>query len=723
MAAEDCSKPLDIDVVLGLHFSRYNNWKEYNQSVLVKLARTTPDPPKTNSDKQSSTLFNIGGVSFRETTSNQCLVDPTAQLSDQVLEAIAESCREKDRYNLYLSPFDSTSSINKTNCDDDYFKRERKENQNDVTWWVFVPLKDGDNKIQLCVIVNECVDEENKRFVYCPKLLRDSKFLKAVMRKVNPSEKKRKITTTDDSQYVYKDMSNIKPEQVVFLMLQVSRSGPPLDIHSVLLVTHNEEEMSNFRGHIASIFWNAIYDAKEVSYHKCCAEGCPVANLKFPRGATVPEDMNLTCRDFRRLCETKNWSRTWFDAMVYHMDRSEADEASFSKIERNYQYLIREHASTLQQFKKDALKQAVEDAEATKKLTDALSAHEATIHHLKTDHKAELEKLNGAMKERAAEEAAAKRKSDEAEALARKKGPGGNAEAAKEVEDKTCDTEGSLGAHDEADVADVDKKRPDDPLIFKTSVLKTDSDTQTQCPVCETTVDGLSELIDSENLPEFNMLHRIQTLKKDSKNCSKCPLFLKVLKHEKTKGCELWGTHMYHMKKEKRWTLFTLYIFVLKNNVQDTPPINLEEVQEGICKLKAYIQARFDFVDQNFASKLGRKKIEWNEKTKAAIKNEWEKRQPEIKFEYVFEKHTKNTKFLAPYISHLSQGLSNDMCSNLDDSAFMQSMGNQYTAAAFLNQLMRTLTDPELFWNENIFIPGVRDKYFCEGAVLKEKNK
>jgi len=169
--------------------------------------------------------------------------------------------------------------------------------------------------------------------------------------------------------------------------------------------------------------------------------------------------------------------------------------------------------------------------------------------------------------------------------------------------------------------------------------------------------------------------------------------------------------------------LFTLYIFVLKNNVQDTPPINLEEVQEGICKLKAYIQARFDFVDQNFASKLGRKKIEWNEKTKAAIKNEWEKRQPEIKFEYVFEKHTKNTKFLAPYISHLSQGLSNDMCSNLDDSAFMQSMGNQYTAAAFLNQLMRTLTDPELFWNENIFIPGVRDKYFCEGAVLKEKNK
>jgi hypothetical protein len=122
------------------------------------VARTTPDPPKTNNDKKSITLFTIGEVSFLESTSNQCLVDPTAQLSDQVLEAIAKSCREKDRYNLYLPPFDSTSLINNTNCDNQYF--QRKKNQNDITWWVFVPLKDGDNKIQLCVIVNECVDQK-----------------------------------------------------------------------------------------------------------------------------------------------------------------------------------------------------------------------------------------------------------------------------------------------------------------------------------------------------------------------------------------------------------------------------------------------------------------------------------------------------------------------------------------------------------------------------------
>jgi hypothetical protein len=43
----------------------------------------------------------------------------------------------------------------------------------------------------------------------------------------------------------------------------------------------------------------------------------------------------------------------------------------------------------------------------------------------------------------------------------------------------------------------------------------------------------------------------------------------------------------------------------------------LEEVPEGISKLKAYIQARFGYVATNFAAEVVRKVLHLNEKTAA----------------------------------------------------------------------------------------------------------
>jgi hypothetical protein len=161
------------------------------------------------------------------------------------------------------------------------------------------------------------------------------------------------------------------------------------------------------------------------------------------------------------------------------------------------------HISTLKQLKEETLKQVKEEAEAKRKERDKAKAQAAkernnakaltlkafngkiealggTMENLNKKHITELKQRDDAhastIKPFKKETEAKRKERNKAKAEARK-GLDDNAEAAKEVEDKTCNLEGtpykSPFAPDEANVANVDKRGPDHQLIFKKSELKT----------------------------------------------------------------------------------------------------------------------------------------------------------------------------------------------------------------------------------------------------------
>jgi hypothetical protein len=80
-------------------------------------------------------------------------------------------------------------------------------------------------------------------------------------------------------------------------MLEQALTGLP-EIPSALSATHSEETMLNFRGHKASIFWDAIYDARNMDYHNRSNQQCGIVNLKIPRGVTVEQKTDLKCGHF-----------------------------------------------------------------------------------------------------------------------------------------------------------------------------------------------------------------------------------------------------------------------------------------------------------------------------------------------------------------------------------------------------------------------------------------
>jgi hypothetical protein len=145
------------------------------------------------------------------------------------------------------------------------------------------------------------------------------------MKKVYPSVKKRKYTATVNTKYL--DISINKPEQIAYhLMLEQALTGSP-EIALALSATHSKERMLNFRGHIASIFWNAISDASNMDYHNCSNQQCGVVNLKIPRGVTVLEKMDMKCKQFQRLCNNNNKN----GCKDFHAAK-EHDNANASKI-------------------------------------------------------------------------------------------------------------------------------------------------------------------------------------------------------------------------------------------------------------------------------------------------------------------------------------------------------------------------------------------------------
>jgi hypothetical protein len=249
-------------------------------------------------------------------------------------------------------------------------------------------------------------------------------------------------------------------------------------------------------------------------------------------------------------------------------------------------------------------------------------------------------------------------------------------------------------------------------LTFLAATLVTHDDADRLCPVCDKPVEGLP-------VPELNMLERIRASETGHRS-RKSKGWRILSKHEQGTGCRLWGLHIFHSAgKDLPYNLATLYVMVLQKGIGESPTLRLGPTYPAdVETLKVYIDRCFTFTTENFAVIRMRKKLLLTQATRDAFRTAWEHANPDTPFTYDFdERINRNTAQLTPYIQTLSTRLSSVMLEKLDDIQFGQYVATNFTPAAFLNQLMMTLTNPGVFWSNqsedegrisgNIFIPNV----------------
>jgi uncharacterized Zn finger protein (UPF0148 family) len=276
-----------------------------------------------------------------------------------------------------------------------------------------------------------------------------------------------------------------------------------------------------------------------------------------------------------------------------------------------------------------------------------------------------------------------------------------------EHDDDVEASEGSFHSFSEGVNDDSDSSEQEDPECVFTFLpshnVVTHEDGKIFCPLCEVKVDGVME-------SGVNMLEHIRTTKINTPNNSKCQGYLKTVKHEReSPQCQLWGNHVFHGPKTGvKYTFTSLFSFTLQNALLKDKTLNLEAVM-SVNALKEYIAKKFTYVVKNFAKVIRRKKVEFDEPTMLAFREAWSATETNEEWEYDLDSVGRLTNQLEPYLKGISEKLSTAMVTKLDDSTFVQHVKENYTPAAFLNRLLRTLADPEYFWNgeKNIFIPGV----------------